>query len=495
MATGSYKSVIHKILLSRWKFLILFFVYLVFRIPIILFYPIFNDEALTIRYARLMMDETNRFYTLAVGGKPPLLFWIDGVIGILTDPLVGARSISFLCGIGTLVLLYQIGKKMWSKNVGILACLIYILSPISIFYDSLAIHDSYITLTYAAMLYLLQITVSSKQELLRGLALGLVIAGGLWVKPTAVLFIGIIFCIYIWKMIKKEVSFVSGLLGFVACMNTIILLMLPLLLRPEFSGAVAMQSEYSQSPAAILTFPIMRWVNNIQSAGFVYVGYISPFVVLVCLWGVCANFWKQNEKVFLYLLFSITLFLLAIFANGLHSRYVLFSTIPLYLLASEYFSRHNRILYVVLCWHICFSTILVYSPARFFTLFPNYDAWTTDSFQYVRGWPSGYGVMDALRAADKDRAGKSAFIGVRWDAGNPEDTILMYASRLPGVTTTFVDKRLPTYPRIFTDFANKPIYLITRENQRGDLDGRVSLVERYQKPYGGESVELYKYIP
>jgi len=139
------------------------------------------------------------------------------------------------------------------------------------------------------------------------------------------------------------------------------------------------------------------------------------------------------------------------------------------------------------------SWILVTAPDKFFHIFPNRWVFSLDSFQYVDGWPSGYGVREALDFADRHRAGKNAFIGVRWDAGNPEDSVLLYASKLPGVTTSFFDKRLDEFPLIVEAMRNRPMYLITRNNQRGGLDQNLTLLTQFYKPAGEESVEVYIY--
>ena len=103
--------------------------------------------------------------------------------------------------------------------------------------------------------------------------------------------------------------------------------------------------------------------------------------------------------------------------------------------------------------------------------------------------------MEALSYADSERNGRDAFIGVRWDSGNPEDTVLIYGDALPGVTVGFLDMKLEDLPDIVAKNRDTPMYLITRNGQRADLDRWLTLRAQFRKPMGSESVDVYQFQP
>ena len=137
------------------------------------------------------------------------------------------------------------------------------------------------------------------------------------------------------------------------------------------------------------------------------------------------------------------------------------------------------------------STKLLVDPVGFFHLFPQFWVYAGETAQYIDGWSSGYGVREALAFVDAHRSGMPALIGLRWDSGNPEDAVLLYAPALPGLTVRFLDSRVNDLATVLAQFHDRKQYFITRKGQQGEPGSRLKLLARFSKPYGDEAVEVY----
>lgn len=86
------------------------------------------DEPLHALIARVMLDTGNWLIPM-VGGdyfqdKPPLLFWMQGFFYWLTgNERIGFLLPSLLAGLGTLLLVYDLGRRLWNREAGLAAAL------------------------------------------------------------------------------------------------------------------------------------------------------------------------------------------------------------------------------------------------------------------------------------------------------------------------------------------------------------------------------------
>ncbi len=473
---------------------IVLLLYLLTRITFMFHYPIFNDEALSLRQGRIMIETPYHFYTLQIAGKQPLLFWLDGLLTFLfPDPLKAARLISTFAGIVSVYIIYSITKLLYDRGTAIISSVLYAVSPLNIFFDGLVIHDS-VLLAIFSFICLKLLRLGKEFRWSHIIWTALAIGFGLWIKSTSIIFYLVSLVIFIFLWVRHRLTLRRLFYGQLVIVGIILVVLLPLITRPEFAGVYRMQQEYGLTFTDLVKFPYGIWLANIRDTFLVYLGYLSPFVIIWAIVGAIQqrkNVYVQQLLIFLF----VSLAILVVAGKILHSRYVLFTVVPFFPLAASQLVRHRTLLGLTVVTMGIASFVLIFSPSYFFHMFPRAWVYATEAGQYVDGWPSGYGVMEALAFVDKHRDGKQAFIGVRWDSGNPEDTILLYAPHLPGITTSFIDKRLENFNLIINTFRNKPMYLITRAGQRGGLDDHLTFLARFPKPSGIEAVEVYQYQP
>src|SRR5690606_21650649 len=87
------------------------------------------DEPLHVLIARDMLATGNWLVPMAGGDffqdKPPLLFWMQAFFIWLTgSQRVGFLLPSLLAGLGTLLLVYDLGRRLWSRQAGLAAALV-----------------------------------------------------------------------------------------------------------------------------------------------------------------------------------------------------------------------------------------------------------------------------------------------------------------------------------------------------------------------------------
>ena len=121
--------------------------FLITRLFNLLIIPIFTDEAIYTYWAQIALhDPANRFISL-VDGKQPLFIWIAAIFQkFISDPLFASRLVSALAGLGSFIGIYLVAKTLFSDKVGKIAALLYIILPLTLLYDRLAIFDSLLTM-------------------------------------------------------------------------------------------------------------------------------------------------------------------------------------------------------------------------------------------------------------------------------------------------------------------------------------------------------------
>lgn len=461
--------------------------YLLSRIIFAVTYPIFNDEAIYLRYGKIMVTD-QPFYSVTTIGKQPLLLWIYGFFVTATShSLFFSRAISILAGLGSLLIIYMIGRSLGGIKTASIAAALYILSPIFVLFDSLAVVDGVLTFLFTVLCYLLRriyIRFSIRDIILIACVIGI----GLWIKSTVGLFFIISFIIIAISLQKQRVPIHLSL--FYLLILTVIppLILFPLIVHPEFIHIFRFQQGYALTIPELLWFPARIWVNNIVNTVFIYAGYTSPFIFAAAFYTMISD---RKTKVF-SMLFLGSVFFLVFTARAINSRYVVFSAVPLTILAAVTLSRYAIPAKITLLSSMIVTMILLASPVLFFRLYPQIGIWKGENWQHINGWPSGYGVMEALRFVNTHRAGNDALVGVRWDSGNPEDTILLFAQNFPGLEATFLDVKLAwETEKIVQQHAGKPIYFITRDHQYGGLENALTVLARFPKPDGNEAVEVY----
>lgn len=207
---------------------------------------------------------------LSVGGvfSAPFFFYLLAPFYFLfnLNPIAGNVFVS-LVSVATIVMVYKLGKTLFSKSVGLFAALLYAVHSGINLYDRVVAQSNLVMFVSVSVFYLLvQKNKRWWQYLLLGLALGLTFS----VHPTAVLLIPIVL-IYLGK--RKELPWV---------VVPILLLLLPLIifdLRHHFlnlTNAISVLSGGASFSGVSLVshvwleakLVLIYWAGLLASSGF-----------------------------------------------------------------------------------------------------------------------------------------------------------------------------------------------------------------------------------
>ncbi|MEK7514043.1 MAG: glycosyltransferase family 39 protein [Patescibacteria group bacterium] len=335
--------------------------------------PPFLDELIYIRWLNAIKFSRDWLLPLKEFGWEPLGIWLAGLINqIFPDPLFSLRLNSVIISFVSLIMVYRLA--------GNVAALFYVLSPIILLHDRLGLRGDNLVILGALMVFY---GLRQKAPVWWGLG----IAIGLFSKTTAAALPIVVILSYLWCRSKlRWPDFLAGCLSLTPILFYALTGTLGLVINKQstFVGDSLIKNNLLQ---------IIPWLYQ----------YLTWPVLLLVLGGLILS--RKNKL--LLLSWLVPLVLLTVSAKILFPRYLL-PFIPFLLIyAADCFNWLNHQLPRVLKPLLI---IFVLAPAWFSwqisTNLPAAPLPEIDQWQYVTGWPSGYGVkelIDYLQANQLDQ--------------------------------------------------------------------------------------------
>lgn len=382
----------------------------------ILSLPIFTDEAIYVRWAQIAKDDANWRFISLTDGKQPLFIWIVMVVmKFVNNPLLAARSVSagagFVTTIGIFFLGYELFRNRW---VGILSSLLYVIFPMALLYDRMALYDSLVG-TFSIWGLYFAILLIRRLRLDVALVLGMLGGAGVLNKTSGFFSLYLLpftLLLFNWnnyKTIKiKLLKWIS--LALIVAIS-IYLYYSVLRLSPFF--------HIISEKNAIFVYPFHEWIkhpftyflsNLLIGQWNWFITYITwPILILIIAsFFISKTYFREKSLVFLW--FLVPFVALALFGKTIYPRFIFFMILPLlplaaYTLYMLYGVIKNKLLYLII---IIFTTML-FLKADFLILtdFKSSPIHYSDLNQYNNDWPSGEGVRESIdffkRQAEKEK--------------------------------------------------------------------------------------------
>ena len=478
---------------TNWKWILgLFFVLLVafgLRVYHLTILPFFADEAIYIRWSQIMASEpTLRFLPLS-DGKQPLFMWIlMFFVKRMSDPLFAGRLLSAVSGIGSIIGLFLLTYYIFKSRLSALfASILWAVSPLSLFFDRMALVDSMLTCFGIWTLFLSLVTADYLRldlAMITGFVLGF---AGL-TKSPALFFAALIPVAVILLKKPKNLLKYAGLLA----VTYIIAFAMYNIQRlgPNFALLTSRTEDYVFPFSRILTYPTDPIRYNLPTT-FSWLFAMGPFgLMLLALIGLIVNF-KKHPKYILILgaWFLAPLIYEAEFTKSFTLRYILFLAPPLYVFAASAFNKMSGkwkyltalalIIFVVQAG--VFDYFLLTSPEK--ANFP-----LRERMGYFQEWTSGIGikqVADYIRNKHNENSSKRIIIGTEGYFGTLPDGLEMYIQDLPNVVvvgTGLAISKIPE-PLVESKLAGNTTYLVVNKSRLAvdpkKLD--VTLIESFKK--------------
>jgi len=418
--------------------------------------PVFADEAIYIRWAQIMRAEpTLRFLPLS-DGKQPLFMWaVIPFLKIFSDPLFAGRFVSVVCSLVTIIGIFSLTYLLFkSSKSALIACLIYAISPFSVFFDSMALVDSMLMM-FGVWIFIFGFltvrTLRSDFAMLTGFTLGgASLTKSPWIffamlLPTLTLFV---------KLPKEKSGRIITLLKLISLFLITYFLSLAiyniLRLGPNFHMIGLRNQDYVfplshlwQNPKDPFIFHIRDIINWFWLLG---PGVLMFLIILGFLVGV-KNYKKEITILSLWL--SFPLLVNSMYAKVFTARYILFITPFIFIIASlpilikkkELLIRLLFILFVIQAMLVNFLIIFDIGASPL----PK-----NERAGYLEEWTAGYGireVADYLIYYHQQNPNEKIVVGTEGFFGTLPDGLQMYLSQFPEITVIGVGLDIKELPQ------------------------------------------------
>lgn len=482
---------------------LIFILFLTLRLILIFTFPPFVDESNYIWWGQLMLTKNNFTYaSINIWGKQPLPFWLFGQGSLLLSNFVaGARLVSLVFSLPTFFVVYFLVKELKNVKTAIISLLFYTFCPLFIFFQSVALVDG---LLFSLNILVLGILFKlwKKPNFTLSSLLGLLLGLSFWIKSTSIIPITLAYISLIYFLIKDRSKFNSArLLSTATAILLSLIFIFSLVRRSDFHLLLEYNQIFALSLNEILNFPLTLWINNFIFLFLTLLIYTSPLVLL----GIFFIYKDINRKKVLFLLiwFIISMVSIILTSRYTKTRYFLFGfapLLPLLALGTSNFLANlgNKYTYIkvsIFFLLIAESLLFILSPPLFFSLFPK-NSLLQPERDYVFGWPSGYGIKEAINYFEQIRPASSVtLLGVPAGVGNNTAAyVLAYFRSNQFVKTVLI----PTYSE--QDFRliepltkSSSLYFICNNKAiLEEIKPFLKIVKIFNKPGNEDFIGLYQ---
>lgn len=485
---------------SKKIFILLALFFLFTRFYNLTLLPIFTDESIYIYWAKHIATYNSNLFMSLTDGKPPLLIWIIAILLKIFPSdmyLFAGRFISVIAGAITLIGVYKLSYLLFnSKKTAFVASFLYIISPFMLFYDRLALYDSFLcAMLIWSVYYALKTSIfhQKKDALLWGLFLGL----GFLTKPPAIIFLLLTPVCY---FLLKNKNDIKKNLKKVIFLPLIALVVSELInntqrLSVNYQLANIKNQHFQLSLNEFLANPFTLLGSNLKEVfDWIIAYYTFPIFLLGCFTLIILLFKDFRKGLILSLLWIVPIIIFATFGKIIFPRYILFSTpyflIGLSAIIVKFFSYKYSIflkiaaVVILVSLSLRFDYYLLSNPTR--APFAR-----TEYHQYISDKPAGYGLNAIFTFLDKELSqGPQITLVTQGKFG-----LFPYAFKLK----YWDDKRITIFPNwisknIETDLyelqKSTKVYVALWENETIPASLPLRLVMKAEKPGGENSILL-----
>jgi len=485
--------------------------YLFSRLYNILDLPIFTDEAIYVRWSQIAKNDANWRFISLTDGKQPMLVWLTMIsMRFIEDPLLAGRFVSVTAGFFTLIGLFFLGQELFKKRwIGILCSFLYLIYPMALVYDRMALYDSLVG-TFAVWSLYFAVMLVRRLRLDIALILGMVIGGGVLTKTSG------FFSIYLLPATLLLFDF-SHKDRFKRIIKWIGLVILSALLGYGFYSVLRLSPFFHiiNEKNELFVYPLREWIDHPFTF---FVGnwkaiwdWLTRYMTLTVLLLVGGSFFITRslikEKLFLLVWFLIPAIALAIFGKTLYPRFIFFMTVPLLALAALslvniYLKVKNKLFFGVLL--IVIFAFLARSDYLILNNFGASPIPVSDLGQYSNDWPSGGGVKQAVQFFKNEAKKGKLHVVTQGTFGLLPFAFEIYLLQNPNVTiegfwpvgdytpekVVEKSKQIPTFFVFY-----QPCRQCKSIGEAPSTWKELELVYQFSKDYGKKHFSVYRVMP
>lgn len=420
--------------------LILVVLYFFSRLYSILSLPIFTDEAIYIRWAQIAKQDASWRFISLTDGKQPMFIWLMMIsLRFVSDPLLAGRLVSVGAGFLTMIGLFFLGRELFkSRIIGIVSSMLYVIFPMSLVYDRMALYDSLVG-TFAVWSLFLIVQLARNARLDIALILGMAMGGGTLTKTSGFFSIYLLpFSLLLFDMTKKGIGnrFVKWAFFATAAIAVAYGFYSILRLSPFFY----IISEKN----ALFVYPFKEWIEhpfdffiNNWKAFWDWINryFTWPFLILIPLSFIISKKFTK-EKLVLFLWFIVPIIALGLFGKAIFPRFIFFMTLSLLpLLAFSLYSIYTKIKKLPFFVIFCCLVFILLLKTDFFILTDFTHAYipVSDVQQYMTNWPAGGGIKKSIEFFEKEATKGKIYIATQGTFGLLPYALEIYLINNPNI--------------------------------------------------------------
>ncbi|MDO9028477.1 MAG: glycosyltransferase family 39 protein [Candidatus Roizmanbacteria bacterium] len=401
-------------------------------------FPIFSDEGIYIRWAKVAWHDASWRFISLTDGKQPLQTW--GTIPFLKlfpdNALLAGRLFAVATGFAAITGIFSILFFLFGKTSALIGSFLYIITPFFLFFDRIALIDSGVNAGFIWILFLTTV-LAKNRKLETALILGFIGGFFLLAKSSVRIFLmlgvfaPLLFLAKDWKKLFKNALNFYFLFG----LSLIIALVIYNVQRlsPFFHYVAQKNLTFVLSFDEFLKTPFKLFFNNISLTPL-YIWWESGFVMpLLAIPGIIFLA-KKDKKLagYLFIWFILPFIAIVFFTKVLFPRYMIFFG-SLFLILATYFliniSKKLRIFFI---------TLIVITVAYFnYTIifdYKNIPFPAVDRGQYLEGWPAGWGIKEFMDFARTQSQTKPVIIIAEGNFGMAADVLDVFLKRSDKIT-------------------------------------------------------------
>jgi hypothetical protein len=517
-----------KVLFSGAAILLVAVLLRIYNLTII---PVFADEAIYIRWSQIMRNVPELRFLPLSDGKQPLFMWATiPFFKLFSDPLFAGRSLSVLCGLGTMVgvgvltwILFALlrhpgldpgsasnsgmGKRQiagQARNDGyqqfilpLLAMFLYAISPFALFFDRLALADSMLSM-FGIWTFIFAILAIKFQRLDAAMIAGFCLGGAFLTKSPALYFALLLpTTILSLDFDKKRRT--------LRIIKTIGLWCVTWGIGYGFYNILRLGTNFQMLKSRSLDY--VYPINHILSSPF---DPLKPFLMEVVRWlwimgpsvfiilailGVLFN-WKKSPRqiIFLTILAIAPILASAEYAKVFTARYIFFS-IPYFIILAA--SVVNALDASLLSGKLRVGILGLLGAFVFHSLFIDYCLLfipqsaplpRSERSGYLEEWTAGYGIKEIaiqLKKEQSEHPEEKIVVGTEGYFGTLPDGLQMYLNDAPSITVIGVGEPIRDVHTSLLESkkAGNKTYLVVNDSRfLGDSDKlNLQLIQKYPK--------------